>query len=87
MKMTEEFAIKNGLLKKSFVEQNLIKNIADSYGYSEASIKKALNSVKKEAEIMAKDTGRSYKEIISGLDLYDAIKLNLRPKRCFRSFP
>ena len=81
MKMTEEFAIKNGLLKKSFVEQNLIKNIAESYGYSEASIKKALNSVKKEAETMSRDTGRSYKEIISGLNLYDATLTKLTSKK------
>ena len=72
MKMTEEFAIANGLLKKSFSEQNLIKNIAESYGYSEASIKRALNSVKKEAEQTSRDTGKSYKEIISGLNLYES---------------
>lgn len=72
MKMTEEFAIANGFLKKSFIEQNLIKSIAETYGYSEASIKKALNSVKKEAEQASRDTGKSYKEIVSGLNLYES---------------
>jgi TP901 family phage tail tape measure protein len=81
MKMTEEFAIKNGLLKKSFVEQNLIKEVAEGFGYSERTIKKALNSVKKDVEESAKATGSYYKDLIANVNLYEAVVAKLTNKK------